>query len=448
MTSTLRAILILYLTCAAEALPVVKTDYHNHAQLTSVMTSLSKIYPDTSYMYSIGKSVKGRDLWVMAVAGSKPNGRVTGRPEAKYVGNMHGNEAVGREILLHFLEHLLLEYQNGNSEVIQLMDTTRIHILPSMNPDGFELSTQRCRGVDSRSNDNGYDLNRNFPDFFEPNNSPLQPETLAVIQWIQRNQFVLSANFHGGALVANYPYDIRPPEAENTLETPYHQSPDDKVFKFLAKTYSKTHPRMHLANENACGPNSDAGFTDGITNGADWYPLAGGMQDYNYVYGGCLEITLEVSCCKYPTASKLLKFWNENRHPMLEFLKQANRGVKGQVFDTSRNPIEGASVWVLEHKSPLPLFTTASGEYWKILLPGSYTLNVSKYGFVTQNLKFKIPEGSNDAIVFDVTLKDTGSHLLASEQTEPTPSLAMIWSVTKRQSIVMTTVVLLMQLWI
>ena len=64
-------------------------------------------------------------------------------------------------------------------------------------------------------------------------------------------------------------------EAENTLETPYHQSPDDKVFKFLAKTYSKTHPRMHLANENACGPNSDAGFTDGITNGADWYPVAG-----------------------------------------------------------------------------------------------------------------------------------------------------------------------------
>ena len=73
---------------------------------------------------------------------------------------------------------------------------------------------------------------------------------------------------------------------------------------------------------------------------------------------------------------------------------------------------------------------------------------VSKYGFVTQNLKFKIPEGANDAIIFDVTLKDTKSHLLVSEQTEPTPSLAMIWSVTKRQSIVMTTVVLLMQLWI
>jgi hypothetical protein len=37
------------------------------------------------------------------------------------------------------------------------------------------------------------------------------------------------------------------------------------------------------------------------------------MQDFNYVWYGCMEITLELSCCKYPPASELPKFWEENR---------------------------------------------------------------------------------------------------------------------------------------
>ena len=58
----------------------------------------------------------------------------------------------------------------------------------------------------SRYNANGVNLNRNFPDYFEPSDSLiLEPETKAVINWIQNNQFVLSGNLHGGALVANYP---------------------------------------------------------------------------------------------------------------------------------------------------------------------------------------------------------------------------------------------------
>lgn len=39
----------------------------------------------------------------------------------------------------------------------------------------------------------------------------------------------------------------------------------------------------------------------------------GGMQDFNYVWYGCMEVTLELSCCKYPQANELPKFWEENR---------------------------------------------------------------------------------------------------------------------------------------
>lgn len=90
------------------------------------------------------------------------------------------------------------------------------------------------------------------------------------------------------------------------------KSPDDDVFQHLALTYSQSHPKMHLGQ--ACpGAGSETGFPNGITNGAAWYPLTGGMQDYNYAMHGCMEVTLEVSCCKYPAAAQLKNIWEENR---------------------------------------------------------------------------------------------------------------------------------------
>jgi len=56
----------------------------------------------------------------------------------------------------------------------------------------------------------GFDLNRNFPDYFKQNNARTQPETEFVKDWISKIQFVLSGNVHGGALVASYPFDNTP----------------------------------------------------------------------------------------------------------------------------------------------------------------------------------------------------------------------------------------------
>lgn len=53
------------------------------------------------------------------------------------------------------------------------------------------------------------------------------------MDWILSEHFILSANLHNGALVANYPYDDNP-----DLMLRESKSPDDPLFKHLAQTYA------------------------------------------------------------------------------------------------------------------------------------------------------------------------------------------------------------------
>ena len=54
--------------------------------------------------------------------------------------------------------------------------------------------------------------------------------------------------------------------------------------------------------------------------------VVGGMQDYNYVYKGTFELTLEISCCKYPPERDLPKLWDQNRDALVAYLQNAHMG--------------------------------------------------------------------------------------------------------------------------
>lgn len=257
----------------------VQFAHHNSSALHETLESLATTYPNITRLYSIGKSFQGKGLWVLEIT-KNPGLHSPGVPEFKYVANMHGNEVVGRELLLLLAEHLCKNY-GSDTRITRLVDTTRIHLLPSMNPDGWESSRRGdCSSVIGRYNANGVDLNRNFPDPYESRRNPIQPETRAVMDWTQSEPFVLSANLHGGTLVVNYPFDNIPSELKKSVRV-YYSSPDDDVFVKVSKVYARAHPTMHKGRPSCFFHRSEK-FNDGITNGAAWYPISGGMQDYNY----------------------------------------------------------------------------------------------------------------------------------------------------------------------
>ncbi|XP_068161429.1 carboxypeptidase N catalytic chain [Antennarius striatus] len=390
--------------------------HHRYEDMVRALFAVHNQCPYVTRIYSIGRSVEGRHLYVLEVS-DNPGVHEALEPEVKYVGNMHGNEVLGRELLIQLSQFLCEEYRAGSPRIRTLIHDTRIHILPSMNPDGYEVAARQGPEFNGylvgRGNSREVDLNRNFPDlnalmyYYEktrgqnhhlplPDNwqQQVEPETLAVIKWMQNYNFVLSANLHGGAVVANYPFDkSRDPRIRG--RTTYAATPDDKIFRKLARTYSYAHGWMHR------GWNCGDFFDEGITNGASWYSLSKGMQDFNYLYTNCFEITLELSCNKFPPASALPREWLGNREALVAYLEQVHHGIKGMVYDQNNNPIPDAEISVggINHD----VTSGVGGDYFRLLLPGTYTVTASAPGY--QPSTSTVTVGPAEATQFHFYLK-------------------------------------------
>jgi len=333
--------------------------YHTYQEITDTLIVWAQQFSNIAELHSIGQTVQGREMWIMKISDNV--GFEEAEPEFKYISTMHGDEVVGKEMLFELIRLLLNEYSN-TQRITDLVNNTEIWIMPNMNFDGTASN--------NRSNANGVNLNRNFPDReygnppYPGHNFVIQPETQNMIDFTSQHNFVMSANFHGGALVANYPWDLKLPGDPGVY--PYSACPDDITFIDLALTYAENNPPMY---------NSSI-FTNGITNGSAWYQIHGGMQDWNYFTYDCKEITMEISEIKWPSVSTLPQFWLENRESLLAYMEKVHTGIKGIVKDiTTRLPVD-ATITILETGSGVntdPDF----GDYYKVISPGIYNMLVS-----------------------------------------------------------------------
>nr|CRZ22282.1 BMA-CPD-2 [Brugia malayi] len=269
---------------------------------TMQIKSLHEKYPHITYLYEIGKSLQGRPLIVLAI-GKNPMKHLPGIPEFKYVANIHGNEISGRELLLCLANILVINY--GKNEVLtRLVNRTRIHLLPTMNPDGFSVAIPGKYGwLQGRTNAANVDLNRDFPQRLNPAMiRNVQPETSAVMRWTRSIPFVLSANLHDGSLVVNFPYD------DGKIEGIEAKTGDHKLF----------------VGPRCINQHDDDSLDEGITNGNKWYRVSGGMQDWNYVFANCFELTIEMNCVKYSSDEQLKQIWNEHKFALISFIEKVN----------------------------------------------------------------------------------------------------------------------------
>lgn len=159
--------------------------------------------------------------------------------------------------------HVKLIFKNGKTCIIrpcsksllfisclQLINETRIVIVPSINPDGLEQAVEKqCTSLQGMTNAHGKDLDTDFfgrlwPPrvivglvttaccaeftrllvFSSPSGNTsqrvvaMQPETKAMMDLILEKDFALSVALDGGSLVATYPYD-KPVQSGNQSQS-------------------------------------------------------------------------------------------------------------------------------------------------------------------------------------------------------------------------------------
>ena len=113
--------------------------HYHYDEVVQLAKNLTTLYPKLVQQYSVGKSVQGRELLVLKISENVAQ-RDECEPMVKYVANMHGDEAVGRALVVALAQYLVLAYHQGDPRVVKLLNTTEVHLMPSMNPDGFELA--------------------------------------------------------------------------------------------------------------------------------------------------------------------------------------------------------------------------------------------------------------------------------------------------------------------
>uniref|UniRef100_A0A8C1WHN6 AE binding protein 1 n=1 Tax=Cyprinus carpio TaxID=7962 RepID=A0A8C1WHN6_CYPCA len=361
--------------------PTDDLDYrhHNYKEMRQMMKVINEECPNITRIYNIGKSSQGLKMYAMEIS-DNPGEHETGEPEFRYTAGLHGNEVLGRELLLLLMQFLCKEYNDDNPRVHRLVESVRIHLVPSLNPDAYELAYEMGSEMGNWAlghwTEEGYDIFQNFPDLNSilwgaedrgwvprvvPNhhipipenflNGSVAVETKAIISWMERTPFVLGANLQGGEKLATYPFDMqRPPRAtdgrggqsvheyqhmneetwariQRQNEGALRETADENLFRWLAMTYAHSHLTMTENQRGSCHTDDVTGG-QGIINRASWKPVVGSMNDFSYLHTNCFEISVFLGCDKFPHESELASEWENNREALLAFIEQVIKHIQ------------------------------------------------------------------------------------------------------------------------
>ena len=231
--------------------------YHSYATLTLDLNEWADDYPEIVILFSIGQTELGREIWMLQISDwsqeKKPDG--TDKEVAYIDGGHHGNEHLGTELAFLTAEYYIEGWGDGLQEVIDILQTTELHILIMLNADGNDF--------DTRWNINQVDLNRNYDHYWntcdstQPGSSAFsESETLA--NSIYMNEVVSDADLyvtmHTGVWIMLYPWGKWP-----------EQPSDWELFHHIRDDVNDNISEIPIRNANQglypnCGTSRDYGY--------------------------------------------------------------------------------------------------------------------------------------------------------------------------------------------
>jgi len=191
--------------------PDFYTDYN---ELTAYLTWLNTTYPDLVEVFSIATTWEGRKVWACRLTNENTG---LDKPTSIIVGGHHGNEFIGMETVIYFINQTIENY-GTNPTITYILDNAIILTVPMLNPDG--------RTAESRYNAHDVDLNRNYPYSWDPSHEPhagpaplSEPETQGLMNLVAQYPIYFALDMHSGAECMVYPWDsiLDPPPHEEAF---------------------------------------------------------------------------------------------------------------------------------------------------------------------------------------------------------------------------------------
>ena len=365
--------------------------YPNYDAYLAMMAQFAANYPQLCRLVEFGTSIQNRKLLACVI--SKNVNTREAEPQVFWTSSMHGDELTGYVLTLRFIDYLLTNY-GTNARITYLLDNMEIWVNPLANPDGTFYGGNNSVSGARRENVNNKDLNRNYPDDTYGGNvpeGPEQKETTAFIALQQAQTFTLAVNLHGGAEVANYPWDNKTT-----------QTADHNWWKYVCREYVDT---VHKYNPTYMKGTGVAGNDNGIVWGWQWYQVKGGRQDYANYYDHTREFCLEISNTKTPVASQLPSYWDGHYRSFLNYTQQALYGIQGVVTDAcTGEPLQAKISLPTDIHNSFVLTDPRVGFYARYLQPGTYTLTFESEGYQSKTITSVSSQNYNTTIL-NVTLQ-------------------------------------------
>lgn len=363
-------------------------EYPTYEAYEAMMEEFAATYPEKCTLIELGTLNSGRKILLARINDGNPDGK----PKFLYGSTIHGDETTGFIMMLRLIDLLLT--QPDLPEVKNVLDNIDLFVCPNANPDGTYHGGNNTVNGATRSNAYGVDMNRNYPDPVDgahPDGENYAMETEWFMDFAEEYQFTMAAHYHGGAEVMNYPWDNN-----------YERHADDAWWQMVSREYAdlcqdaaqSTDPYYMTDEEN------------GITNGADWYTIGGGRQDYMNYYRQCREVTIECSTTKCPSASQLPTFWEYNYNSIFAYMNQVLYGIQGTVKDAATKEPLKATIEILNHdqdysivESQLPM-----GNFHRPINAGTYTIEIKANGYLPIQKTVTVVDG--EATILDVELEE------------------------------------------
>ncbi len=363
--------------------------YPTYDAYETILEDFVAAYPEICRIEEFGVLPSGRRL--LAVVISDNVNEKEAEPQFLYTSSMHGDEIAGYPMMLQLIDHLLCSYRD-NDRIANMIDNMEIWINPLANPDGTYTNDDETVFGATRYNSEGHDLNRNYPDPLignvPMNQRPMQIETSFFVDLAEANNFVMSANFHGGTEVLNYPWD-----------TQAELHADDEWWECISLEY------VDKVKEVAPSTYFD-GFGNGVTNGYQWYHVDGARQDYMTYFRYGREITIELSDQKLLNASDLGEHWEYNKESLLDYMERTLHGFQGVVTDAlTGEPIDGARMFIRNHDFfHSDVYSNPQGYYARPIGIGTYDLVFSAPNYLSVEYADLNISKKHQIIRLDVTL--------------------------------------------